>query len=972
VFPVVHFIVRRFSLVLLLSVLIAGCDAGVGPLVTGAAINGVPTPSPSEVNRSKAATVAVGAPADITVWRTSNGYWYTIQSNNQIVSQQWGESGDIPVPGDYDGDGTRDVAVWRPSNGYWYISQSSNNHTVAHQWGEAGDIPVPGDYDGDGKTDIAVFRPSTGYWYIVQSSNNRVVARQWGEAGDIPVPGDYDGDGKTDIAVFRPSTGYWYVVQSSNNQVVARQWGEAGDIPVPGDYDGDGKTDIAAFRPSTGYWYIIKSSNNQVVARQWGETGDIPLPGDYDGDGKTDIAVWRPSDGDWYIIDTSNNQVVSQQWGASGDVPANGSNVAEIATPPTSLSYGTMTPLFVGKTVSLPPSVNGVVTQYSVTPALPAGLSLSSTGQILGSPTMVTPQQNYTVTASNSAGSTTTVLALLVNSGPTLSVSVAVSGSISANGFSFYWKATDGQFVDSSGNPTAPAATSAAVNWMLPQGTGIHFVYVLVTDLSGNCYESRLAVNSDLFGAPATRTSVVATGQPPYGGITCNVLTDPFFNVTASAGNVPAGSTPTGTVITSITATLNGSTLGQLQQVFPAVIGNYTSEISNAFLPANYFLTAHGEDTAQSACQYYGAVGAATSTESATGQCDQTGNFLPAFTFAQWESSAGFSASNGVPSTYFINAVDLNLTREHRSVIPTSGSTSYAAYVCNHLPAVDSSGNLVTVSLPTPTPTEQALVDIAISNAVAGKNLVACVAMDYITDGNGAQYTRFFAFGPSGQLLPSVNLDQRGEKYLPGACIACHGGSTYMKAQSPLLDAYFLPYDTGNFAFSDQPGFTEADQASQIHSLNSNLLTGPLSTVSPSGVTTATVDLINGWFGPQGFAYVPPAWPNTTAGTSGFTYSKIYTDVVARSCRTCHTAQSAAFNWDALGPTGLATYVNSVCAPPTTAVPGNNLVMANAVVEFNRFWDSHVNQATLPSGTPDQIAEFRALNPSVTCTPPIL
>jgi hypothetical protein len=36
-------------------------------------------------------------------------------------------------------------------------------------WGQWGDIPVPGDYDGDGRMDLGVFRPGSGEWWILSS-----------------------------------------------------------------------------------------------------------------------------------------------------------------------------------------------------------------------------------------------------------------------------------------------------------------------------------------------------------------------------------------------------------------------------------------------------------------------------------------------------------------------------------------------------------------------------------------------------------------------------------------------------------------------------------------------------------------------------------------------------------------------------------------------------------------------------------
>ena len=65
---------------------------------------------------------------------------------------------------------------------------------------------------------------------------------------------------------------------------------------------------------------------------------------------------------------------------------------------------------------SLTPTVTGSVSSYSVSPALPAGLTLNATtGAISGTPTSKAAEATYTITATNGGGSTTFELILAVN-----------------------------------------------------------------------------------------------------------------------------------------------------------------------------------------------------------------------------------------------------------------------------------------------------------------------------------------------------------------------------------------------------------------------------------------------------------------------------------------------------------------------------------------------------------------------------
>jgi hypothetical protein len=92
--------------------------------------------------------------------------------------------------------------------------------------------------------------------------------------------------------------------------------------------------------------------------------------------------------------------------------------------PPTLLIYNSPNNFTINATIiSLNPTVTGEVATYTLTPNLPTGLSLNAaTGIISGTPTALSPSTDYTVTATNSFGSTTAVLNLSVTPIPTVAL----------------------------------------------------------------------------------------------------------------------------------------------------------------------------------------------------------------------------------------------------------------------------------------------------------------------------------------------------------------------------------------------------------------------------------------------------------------------------------------------------------------------------------------------------------------------
>lgn len=384
--------------------------------------------------------------------------------------------------------------------------------------------------------------------------------------------------------------------------------------------------------------------------------------------------------------------------------------------------------------------------------------------------------------------------------------------------------------------------------------------------------------------------------------------------VTNAPGGGDASTALPGTaapLISGMTATLNGANVG----IFLAPPTGPSD-----FAPrADTYLAFKGVDSRASGCAYYKAIGAVTG-------CAADGTLTGATTFEQWKRAVGLSpygkpGATEAQATY-VNEVDLNLTRNHHSI--SYGPSNTAAYVCNHLG---------------PKNETQAEIDRVVDDAVAGNNLVACVAMDYLAHpgaNGGAPFVRFMIFGPDGNLLSSVNLDNRREKFVPGVCVACHGGDRYANrfptdgSGEANIGAHFLPYDTGNFAFSSKSGLIEAAQQTAIHALNTNVLA-----TSP---TAATQKLIQNWYASGTDVldrnYVPSSW-----GQGRPVDIDLYKKVIARSCRTCHVAMADFTNFDEKGVFMGAPgpVISTFCTP---GLSHRAYQMPNSLVTFNRFWNS--------------------------------
>jgi tripartite motif-containing protein 71 len=274
-----------------------GVDSRSGHLLVGTLSGG--TVSRFGTVSGKTDTIGVYRPSTLTFY-LRNGL--TAGAPDITATVTGAVSTDIPIVGDWNGDGIDTPGLWRPSTSTFYLWdkwRGLDMATAPYQFvfGVNGDKPIVGDWDGDGRDGVGTFRPSNNTQYL----KNKLIAGSpdysviFGLAGDAPLGGDWDQDGDSSAGVYRPSTGAFYLTNrnttgSAPTNAMSALHGVAGDLPVAGDWNHNGSSGVGLFRAGTFYILPNNGAPDGTIFRSdfeapaittfaFGLTGDIPLGG---------------------------------------------------------------------------------------------------------------------------------------------------------------------------------------------------------------------------------------------------------------------------------------------------------------------------------------------------------------------------------------------------------------------------------------------------------------------------------------------------------------------------------------------------------------------------------------------------------------------------------------------------------------------------------------------------------------------
>jgi hypothetical protein len=219
-------------------------------------------------------------------WRVSNVNAEQLSTSAAVfASSRWGRSGDLPVVGDWDGDGTQTVGVVRPSaarNSNHLLLRNADGSVLDFWYGRHGDRVLVGDWNGDGTWTPAAVR--SGAWSLRNSNSTGAadVTVSFGRAGDRYLAGDWDGDGDFTPGLQRAGTFWLRNSGGSGPSEVQVRFGRPSDHGYAGDWNGDGTWTPGILRGGT-RWYLKDTFTGTAAAVGLAkQTPGTPVVGDWD------------------------------------------------------------------------------------------------------------------------------------------------------------------------------------------------------------------------------------------------------------------------------------------------------------------------------------------------------------------------------------------------------------------------------------------------------------------------------------------------------------------------------------------------------------------------------------------------------------------------------------------------------------------------------------------------------------------
>jgi Tol biopolymer transport system component len=184
------------------------------------------------------------------LYRQSDGYVYLRDSNTQGIADRsffFGNPGDIPLAGDFNGDGCDTLSIYRPSEQRFHIinhlgtsNEGLGQADVDYVFGNPGDSPFVGDFDGDGIDTAGLHRATTGLVYYRNTHSQGTADNQFlfGDPGDHYTTNDWNSNGIDSPAVYRPSntTHYFRFTNTQGPADAQYIWGQPDWQPVTGTY----------------------------------------------------------------------------------------------------------------------------------------------------------------------------------------------------------------------------------------------------------------------------------------------------------------------------------------------------------------------------------------------------------------------------------------------------------------------------------------------------------------------------------------------------------------------------------------------------------------------------------------------------------------------------------------------------------------------------------------------------------------